>query len=110
MAMILIGRTRYRHEDAVRLGLIESGVVLTAKSVEVKSETVAPDGLITSAVASAPAGAVTDDQAAEDISAVDKPGANENRETWVGYALANGKTEKDLEGLGRNKIAALFKD
>lgn len=37
-----------------------------------------------------------------------KPGGNASREKWVEYALANGKTEDDLNGLKQTEIRALF--
>lgn len=40
----------------------------------------------------------------------DKPAGNASTDVWHGYALAHGKTEQDLDGLGRDEIRALFTD
>lgn len=45
------------------------------------------------------------DEGAE-VSAV--PAGNASRETWEEYALANGRSAEDLEGLSRNEIRDLF--
>lgn len=37
-----------------------------------------------------------------------KPAGNASREDWEAYALENGRTAEDLEGLGRNEIRDLF--
>ena len=37
-----------------------------------------------------------------------KPAASASEADWRAYALANGKTETDLDGLGRNDIRDLF--
>ena len=37
-----------------------------------------------------------------------KPRGNAARDEWVTYALANGKTEDDLDGLKQTEIRALF--
>ncbi|WP_426302766.1 hypothetical protein [Arthrobacter sp. R-11] len=39
-----------------------------------------------------------------------KPRGNASRDEWVTYALANGKTEDDLQGLKQGEIRALFGD
>jgi hypothetical protein len=36
------------------------------------------------------------------------PAGNASKEDWYAYALANGKTSADLEGLGQREIRALF--
>lgn len=36
------------------------------------------------------------------------PAGNASKEDWYAYALANGKTGADLEGLGQREIRALF--
>jgi hypothetical protein len=38
----------------------------------------------------------------------DRPAGNASRDEWESYALANGKTTDDLDGLGRNEIRDLF--
>lgn len=37
-----------------------------------------------------------------------RPRGNASREEWVSYALANGKTEDDVNGLKQSEIRALF--
>ena len=37
-----------------------------------------------------------------------KPAGNASKEDWHAYALANGKTSADLDGLGQREIRALF--
>jgi hypothetical protein len=37
-----------------------------------------------------------------------QPRGNASRDEWVAYALANGKTEDDLNGLKQTEIRALF--
>lgn len=37
-----------------------------------------------------------------------RPAGNASAEEWEAYALANGKTAEDLQGLGRNEIRDLF--
>ena len=37
-----------------------------------------------------------------------QPRGNASREEWVSYALANGKTEDDVNGLKQGEIRALF--
>lgn len=37
-----------------------------------------------------------------------RPAGNASREDWEAYALDNGRTAEDLEGLGRNEIRDLF--
>lgn len=51
-----------------------------------------------------PDGAV-DDNAADEAK---KPAGNATEDAWREYALANGKSEDDLKGLGRNEIRDLF--
>jgi hypothetical protein len=36
------------------------------------------------------------------------PAGNASKEDWYAYALVNGKTSADLEGLGQREIRALF--
>lgn len=38
----------------------------------------------------------------------EKPAGNATEDAWREYALANGKSEEDLKGLGRNEIRDLF--
>lgn len=40
----------------------------------------------------------------------DKPAGNASLEEWRAYALANGKSEGDLDDLKRDEIRALFTD
>lgn len=40
----------------------------------------------------------------------EKPSGNASRDEWEAYALANGKTAEDLDGLKRDEIRDLFKD
>jgi hypothetical protein len=37
-----------------------------------------------------------------------RPRGNASREEWVSYAIANGKTEDDVNGLKQSEIRALF--
>jgi hypothetical protein len=37
-----------------------------------------------------------------------KPAGNASKDDWHAYALANGKTSADLDGLGQREIRALF--
>lgn len=39
-----------------------------------------------------------------------RPAGNASREEWEAYALANGKTPEDLDGLGRDGIRDQFKE
>lgn len=56
--------------------------------------------------ASAPVPA--DETAPVDPAAPVAPAGNASKEDWHAYALANGKTSADLEGLGQREIRALF--
>ena len=38
------------------------------------------------------------------------PAGNASKDDWYAYALANGKTSADLDGLGQRDIRALFTD
>jgi len=96
--MVIINNTRYRHDDARRLGLLVDGKVVTAKSVERNRTTTAPAGLITSEARN---------PGSKDGA---KPAKNAAKANWTAYALANGKTEEDLDGLTRDDIAGLFPD
>lgn len=40
----------------------------------------------------------------------EKPAGNASLETWYAYALANGKTSADLDGLKQGEIRALFSE
>ncbi|MCT9624291.1 hypothetical protein HWD94_04025 [Pseudarthrobacter equi] len=42
--------------------------------------------------------------------AENRPRGNASRDEWVAYALANGKTEDDLNGLKQGEIRELFAD
>ena len=112
--IVIVNKTRYRYDDARRLGLLTSGEVVTAKSVERTRTTDAPDGLLTTGQG---------DKSTSDAEPVDnsttgteqgdkstKPALNASTADWTAYALANGKTEDDLNGLKRDDIAALFAD
>lgn len=96
--IVIVHNVRYRFDDARRLGLInEGGKVLTAKSVNRASRrTNAPSGLITSEARNPGSTDAT------------KPKKSASTADWTEYALANGKTEDDLDGLKRDDIAALF--
>jgi hypothetical protein len=37
-----------------------------------------------------------------------RPAGNASAEEWEAYALANGRTAEELQGLGRNEIRDLF--
>lgn len=43
-----------------------------------------------------------------DPAATGAPAGNASKEDWYAYALANGKTSADLDGLGQREIRALF--
>jgi hypothetical protein len=45
-----------------------------------------------------------------DASTDGRPRGNASREEWAAYALANGKTEDDINGLKQGEIRALFAD
>lgn len=45
-----------------------------------------------------------------DASTDGRPRGNASREEWAAYALANGKTEDDINGLKQTEIRALFSD
>lgn len=95
--IVIVNNTRYRYEDARRLGLLTEGKVVTAKSVERPSRTTqAPNGLITSEARNPGSTDAT------------KPKKSASTADWTAYALANGKTEADLDGLKRDDIAGLF--
>ena len=50
----------------------------------------------------------TDGGETADDGAAQKPAGNATEDAWREYALANGKSEDDLKGLGRNEIRDLF--
>lgn len=96
--IVIINNVRYRHDDARRLGLIgEGGKVLTAKSVNRADRTT-----------QAPAGLITSEARNPGSTDATKPKKSASTDDWTAYALANGKTEADLDGLKRDDIAALF--
>lgn len=96
--IVVVNNVRYRHDDARRLGLLADGKVVTAKSVQRNRTTKAPAGLITSEARN---------PGSTDAS---KPAKNAAKSNWTAYALANGKTEEELDGLTRDDIAGLFPD
>ena len=51
-------------------------------------------------------GFLTEDSPAAD--ADQKPAGNASQADWTKYAKAQGKTDEDLDGLGRDEIRALF--
>lgn len=53
-------------------------------------------------------GGTTEGQTGNDSGEALRPGGNASLEEWTEFALANGKTEDDLDGLKRNEIIALF--
>jgi len=55
---------------------------------------------------SAPDPAVEPDPAVPEADAA--PAGNASKDDWYAYALANGKTSADLDGLGQRDIRALF--
>lgn len=60
---------------------------------------------------SAPAAPVVPDPDGEepvDPEATPAPAGNASKDDWYAYALANGKTSADLDGLGQREIRALF--
>jgi hypothetical protein len=92
--MIIVGNARYRHEDAVRLGLVtKDQKVLTVNSAR-EARTDAPVNPITTEALT-----VDTDQ---------RPTKSATKAEWTAYAIANGKTEADLDGLKRDDIVALF--
>lgn len=115
--MVLIGTARYRREDARRLGLLTDDVkVLTVDSKRV-TETTAPSGLITtdaqhlgdkSTGAESTGAESTGAESTGDGDQLERPGKSGTKAAWTEFALANGKTEADLDGLKRDDIAALF--
>lgn len=111
--MVLIGNARYRREDARRLGLLTENVtVLTVNSERTKEHT-APAGLITSEELHLGDKSTGDKSTGEESTGKtdagdERPGKSGTKAAWTEYALANGKTEADLDGLKRDDIAALF--
>lgn len=53
-------------------------------------------------------GAFVDDGAPDQASGPERPHGNAGRDAWHEFALAAGRTEDELEGLGRDEIRALF--
>lgn len=110
--IVIVRGVRYRAEDARRLGLTATdGKVVTRNSRQVPRTTDAPAGLITTKGANATGEKSTGANAQGGNStsgAVDRPAGNATKADWIGYALANGHTAEDLEGLKRDDIAALF--
>lgn len=108
--IIVINKTRYRYEDARRLGLLADGKAVTAKSVERPARTTqAAEGLITTGTANVDKSTGSEgDKSTEDKSTDGKPKKSASTDDWTAYALANGKTEEELDGLKRDEIAALF--
>lgn len=103
--IVIINNTRYRHEDARRLGLLTDGKAVTAKSVERPSRTTqAAEGLIKTEDKSTSSEGDEGDKSTGD----GVPTKSATKADWTAYALANGKTEEDLDGLKRDEIAALF--
>lgn len=120
--IVIVRGVRYRAEDARRLGLTATdGKVVTRNSRQVPRTTDAPAGLITTKGANATGEKSTGDESTganaqgdgaqgdnSTSGAVDRPAGNATKADWIGYALANGRTAEDLEGLKRDDIAALF--
>ena len=112
--MVIVGNVRYRYEDAKRLGLLPAdGKVITAQSVDRTHErtTDAPANTAEhTAVVSTRQLNPTGDADGDKSTSVEKPTKSGTKADWTAYALANGKTEADLDGLKRDDIAALFDD
>jgi hypothetical protein len=56
----------------------------------------------------APAAEVPTGEVPVDPDAATPPAGNASKEAWHAYALDNGKTSADLDGLGQREIRALF--
>ncbi|WNM27548.1 hypothetical protein RN607_00680 [Demequina capsici] len=79
--MVIANGVRYRLKDARRLGIPLDGKVVTKRSRQVTTSA---------------------------TGAVERPKGNDSTEKWVAFALAHGKTEDELKGLGRNDIKEMF--
>lgn len=105
--MITFKGTRYRENDAKRLGIVADGKVVTARSVEVQRTTNAPlagdqgpaDGLLTTE---------THEGTTPPENGPQKPNKGASKADWVEYATAHGVA--DAESMKRNDIADLFND
>lgn len=111
--MVLIGNARYRREDARRLGLLTDDVkVLTPNSRQVEREHTAPAGLITTGELHLGEESTGEESTgktdAGDGGQLERPGKSGTKAAWQEFAMANGKTEAELDGLKRDDIAALF--
>lgn len=103
MGMIVINGIRYREEDAARLALTGPSRVSPAETYKGEPAT-NPNGEPNSTEDGASAGQAQDATNANP----EKPAKGSKKEDWVAFALANGKTEEDLDGLTRDQIADLF--
>jgi len=52
--------------------------------------------------------APADEDPKDEVPGEEAPAGNASKEAWHAYALANGKTSADLDGLGQREIRALF--
>lgn len=95
--MIVVGGRRYREEDASRLGLLGPGGVKPIEGDKPEGKTPDADP--------GDEGKTSDAGTGEDA---ERPAKGAKKDEWVTYALANGKTEEELEGLTRDQIVELF--
>lgn len=93
----------------------ESGVsVETSAPPAVDEEQTAPETEGEAAEVETTEVEATEEETAEteaptvEVPAVELPKMNSSKADWRVFAMANGKTVEDLEGLGRDEIAALF--
>lgn len=101
--IIVSGGIRYRKEDAARLGLIADGKVVTRQSKRVPE---VPAESAVSAISGADHPEELEGEEAESTEGM--PPKSGTKDSWISYALDNGYSETDLEGLKRDEIAALF--
>lgn len=96
--MIVVGGRRYREEDASRLGLLGPGGVTPVENDK-------PEGKTSDEVVDGDGGHTPDADTGEDSK---RPAKAAKKDEWVAYALANGKTEEELEDLSKDQIIELF--
>lgn len=87
--MIVIGGVRYREEDARRLGFAGAKGVIPAPSDKPEDKT------------------EPEDKPADEPK---PPAKSASKGEWTEFALANGRTEEDLEGMTRDDIVAIFSE
>jgi len=105
--MVVVGNVRYRYEDARRLGLISDGKAITANSRNRNRTTEAPNGLINRETAGSPSSPPAASQAQVDADnqlPPARPAKSGSKAEWLKYALTQGKTAEELDGLTSDQI------